>query len=169
VLIQDGRNLRGKVQLMYEGGTYRLFEDAHSPRKKFLEVLRDHGSVTSRSELVKRAGVRKDSGLKVLAELIEEGLILEQNRRLTLTRTGNEQLAADVVPDASKRNDAGTASLASGVPGSREFLPVGTEPEPKSEPQTWLRLAGSGNSQPLLAGSGTGGENGQSTIVRDIV
>jgi hypothetical protein len=169
LLIQDGRNLRGKVQLMYAGGKYRLFEDALAPRKKLLEVLRDHGSVTSRTELVKRAGVRKDTGLKVLAELIVEGLILEQHRRLSLTRTGNEQLAAELVPDPSERQDAGTAISPSAVPSSRKFPHVGTEPELKPEPQAWLGLAGSGNSQPPLGGSGTGGESGQSKIVRDIV
>lgn len=105
VLIQDGRNLRGKLQLTYRNGVYSLYEETSQPREKILAALRDHGVVTGRAELAKLAVVRKSDGLATIRELIGSGHIIESGKNLKL-----------------------------GSSGSAEFPQGGTAPEPAREP-----------------------------------
>lgn len=91
LLVQDGRNLRGRVQLTFRDGVYRLFEETAAPRDKVLEVLRDHGSVNGRAELARLAGVRKQTGLKIIGELIGSGAIIESGRYLKVGSASSPQ------------------------------------------------------------------------------
>jgi hypothetical protein len=105
LLVQDGRNLRGRLQLTFRDGHYRLYEETEAPREKILEALRLNGSVGSRAELTRLAHVRKEIGLKVIIELIGSGAILENGRQLRV-----------------------------GSGGSAQFPEKGTNPEPITEP-----------------------------------
>ncbi|MGH7605675.1 MAG: hypothetical protein ACRENK_16985 [Gemmatimonadaceae bacterium] len=82
MLVQDGRNLRGRLQLTFRNGIYQLYEETSAPREKIIETLRDHGCVRDRSELCKLAGIRKAVGLKVINELVVEKAITEKGREL---------------------------------------------------------------------------------------
>jgi hypothetical protein len=123
LLVQDGRTLRGRVHLTYANGVYRPYADAEPPRIKIISTLRDHGSVSGRTQLVKLAGVRKDTGLKTIAALIVDGTIHEQRNRLTL--------AGPPVPSRSVFTTAG-AGLGTAVSSGRshEFPGRETNAEP---------------------------------------
>jgi hypothetical protein len=82
LLVQDGRNLRGRVQLAFRDGAYNLYEETAAPRDRIMQTIRDHGTVVGRAELVKLSGVRKSAGLKVIGELISSGAIIETGRQL---------------------------------------------------------------------------------------
>ena len=43
LLVQEGRNLRGRLQLTCSNGVYRMYEDALPRRQRILESLRDQG------------------------------------------------------------------------------------------------------------------------------
>ena len=82
LLVQDGRTLRGRIQLTFRDGLYHLFEETSQPRQRIEQTLRDHGTVSGRAELTKLAGVRKQLGLKIIGELIGSGAIVEWGRQL---------------------------------------------------------------------------------------
>lgn len=84
LLIQDGRNLRGRIQLTFRDGTYQPYEETSQPRERILAILRDHGVVVTRAELAKLAVVRKAIGLEVIRSLIGSGHIVESGRQLKL-------------------------------------------------------------------------------------
>ncbi|MDQ6769849.1 MAG: AAA family ATPase [Gemmatimonadota bacterium] len=105
LLVMDGRNLRGRLQLSFRDGVYSLFNDATLPEDRILETIRDHGTVVGRAELVRLSGVRKSVGLKVVGTLIGSGRITENGRQLK-----------------------------SGSAGSPQFPQGGTKPEPTREP-----------------------------------
>jgi hypothetical protein len=134
LLVQDGRNLRGRLHLTCVAGVYAIYEDALPPRARILEALRDHGTASGRGELVKLAGVRKADGLRTVADLIAEGSIIEQGRNLKLGVSGIAALGSrgPEVPAASGRREPAGAS--SQVASSREFPEGGTAPEPGREP-----------------------------------
>lgn len=131
LLVQDGRNLRGRVQLTCVDGVYQLYEDTNSPRTRILDTLRDHGTVPGRAELAKLAGVRKAVGLKIIGSLIAESAIIEKGRSLKVS--------------PSFRAD-----------GSARFPDEGTAPEPSREPSPpALNLFGSRFRNPPLTEVGT--------------
>ena len=134
LLVQDGRNLRGRLQLTCADGRYRLYDDAWPARIRILEALRDHGNVKSRTELVKLACVQKKSGLRLVGEMVEEGTVVENVHRLTLGPIGHGELgsrtpAAPLAP-AAPEPDVHPPEL----PGFRRFLEGGTAAEPQGEP-----------------------------------
>jgi hypothetical protein len=117
LLVQDGRNLRGRIQLSFRNGLYRLYEETSTPRERIMDALRNNGTVTGRAELTKLAGVRKSVGLRVIPELIAEGAIVESGRNLKLPIAPREPN-----PRAVAFN------------GSARFPDAGTAPEPTAEP-----------------------------------
>lgn len=92
LLVQEGRNLRGRIHLTCVDGIYRLFDEARPPRTKILETLSLHGSVSGRSALVKLASVRKAIGLHAITDLINDGAITEKQRRLSIAPLGTKEL-----------------------------------------------------------------------------
>lgn len=111
LLIQDGRNLRGRLHLSCSGGRYALLDDAHPPRERILEALSSHGSVDGRARLCTRAGVRKASGLRAIADLISDGAIVEAGKSLRLaTPSAPPRFLAvakeSTVPDLGKQSEA---------------------------------------------------------------
>lgn len=121
LLIQDGRNLRGRLHLNFVDGVYQIYQESHAPREKILEVLRVQGSVSGRGELAKLAGVRKSAGLEAIAELIVEGRITETHRRLSLGSAG--------FPDGgtSRERTSGTVSQLATFAGSQIGNPPSAE------------------------------------------
>ncbi len=107
LLVQDGRNLRGRVHLTYVNGVYQLYQETTAPREKVLEVLHTHGPVIGRSELAKLAGVRKATGLEVIAELIGGGFIVENQRRLSLGSRQFPQGGTTMEPTPGTNRDGG--------------------------------------------------------------
>jgi hypothetical protein len=75
--------------------------------------------VTGRTELVKAANVRKSVGLKLIGDLIAEGVISEKGRSLKLS--------------AAPTREPEPRTLT--FPGSPRFPRAGTAPEPKQEPE----------------------------------
>ena len=147
LLVADGRNLRGRLQLSCVAGVYSVFEESAPPRFKLLEALRDHGTVKGRSELCKLAGVRKTTGLKVLTELILEGLVTESGR-LKLSLRGVAELGSRQPSGSARRVPPAKASE---FPSSREFPEEGTAPEPRREPEpTALKVPSSRIGNPTL-------------------
>lgn len=125
LLVQEGRNLRGRVQLACVGGVYKIFDDAHPPRDRVLEALIEHGSAGSRTELVRLAGVQKKKGLSAIAELIVEGAIVERG-------TGKLVPGSASSPRFPERRTApepasGTVRMAPSLTGSRFRNPHPTE------------------------------------------
>jgi hypothetical protein len=129
LLVQDGRNLRGRLHLTCIDGKYRLYEDTSPPRRRILAALRDNGAVDSRAKLVKLAGVRKTAGLRATAELIVDGAIVETNRRLDLTALGTAELSSPQFPDAGTTPEphSGTSRGALNPGGSHSCTPLLTE------------------------------------------
>lgn len=126
LLVQDGRNLRGRVHLTFSEGVYRLYDETHPPHERIMETLRDHGSATGRAELTKLAGVRKSAGLRAITELIAEGSVIETGRHLTLAVPKPAR-----VPVLSLAREPTARSA--GFPGSARFPEQGTTPEPAAE------------------------------------
>jgi hypothetical protein len=118
LLVQDGRNLRGRIQLSFRDGVYRPYEETSSPRERITDALRINGPVIGHAELTKLAGVRKAAGLHAIAELIAEGAIVESGRNLKLPVAPRER-----TPPALT------------FPGSTRFPDAGTAPEPTAEPK----------------------------------
>jgi hypothetical protein len=113
LLVQEGRNLRGRVHLTCIAGVYRLYEETSVPRERILETLRDHGTVVGRAELVKQAGVRKAVGLKTIGELIGSGHIAESGRQLKLGSASSTQfpiLGTSLEPMREPSSDVGSHS-----------------------------------------------------------
>lgn len=125
LLVQEGRNLRGRVHLACVGGVYRIFDDAHPPRERILEALNEHGSAGSRTELVRFAGVQKKKGLTAIAELIAEGRIVEKGTGRLVVGSDSSARFPERRTDMEPRT--GTASLPSAVAGSRSRNPLPTE------------------------------------------
>ena len=147
LLVQDGRNLRGRVHLTRADGVYRIFEDAMPAREKIVNALRTHGTVTGRSKLAELANVRKQAGLAAVAELIESGAIVETGRLLKLSGSGGSGLQLMREPRHSP----------SGSPGSHRFPEGGTAWEPTTGTDFEnTHDAGSHNGNPHLAEVGTG-------------
>ncbi len=103
LLVQDGRNLRGRVHLARVNGLYQLYEDALPVQDKLVTTLRAHGTVPTRTKLAELAGVRKAAGLHALAELIAKGAVVETGRGLKLAQPAGshtpEQVAQAVIPE----------------------------------------------------------------------
>lgn len=89
LLVQDGRNLRGRIHLSFRDGSYQPYQEIAVPRDRLLETLKDHGTVIGRAELTKLAGLRKQAGLKAIGELIGSGAIIENGRQLKLGSVGS--------------------------------------------------------------------------------
>jgi hypothetical protein len=126
LLVQDGRNLRGRVQITFKDGVYRPYEETAEPREKILEALRDHGSVNGRAELTKLAGVRKQTGLKVIGELIGSGAIIESGRYLRVGSAGSAQFLEGGTTEEPRREPGSDSGSHSGRVGVTE---TGTGPE----------------------------------------
>lgn len=143
LLVQDGRNLRGRVHLTCADGVYRLFEDASPPRNRILDTLRIHGAASSRNELARLSGVRRKDALREIGSLIEEGAIVESGRFLK--------------PSAVTIREPLLAQPQSG--GSQWFPNAGTTPEPIAEPVGHVGNAtGSRTSHPTPRIAGTSEE-----------
>lgn len=150
LLVQEGRTLRGRVHLTCVDGVYRLYEDSNPPRTRIIDALRDHGTVGSRGELAKLAGVRKAAGLHAIAELIVEGAIVESGRNLKLSATQTRFPASSISPPREP------PPAPSGFPGSARFPEGGSTPEPHRELwPTELGMAGSRFGNPIPTGTGT--------------
>ena len=142
LLVQDGRNLRGRLQLTCAEGQYRLYDDAWPPRIRILEPLRDHGSVKSRTELVRLAGVQKKSGLRLVGEMVDEGTVVENSHRLTLGSIGHGELGSRT-PAAPRAPAAPEPDVhPPEFPGFQRFSEGGTSAEPRREPMTGHPRAG---------------------------
>lgn len=157
LLVREGRNLRGRVQFACTDGVYRLYDEAHPPRTKILETLRDHGTVDSRTDLAKLSGVRKATALETIRALIGEGAITESNRRLSIAPLGISELHAAVPKSVGQSGTGGTGApaLTPLSSGSRRFPVAGTvaepAPEPMREPGDALCVPGSQEEARLLA------------------
>lgn len=132
LLEQDGRNLRGRVQLQCVDGIYRLYDDARPMRAKILETLHNAGTVESRTKLAGLVGGRKQKALETIADLIAYHAITETGRRLTLAPLGLSELMAPVPETVGSSGTTGTDADATN--GSHRFPPLGTAPEPTREP-----------------------------------
>jgi hypothetical protein len=137
LLIQDGRNLRGRVHLSCINGIYGLLDDLQSPREKILKALRTHVSVTGKSKLIALAHVRKEAGLEVIAQLIRDGEVKEFQRNLTLTDT----VGSAEFPEGGTKigTEQGTGSHSCNLPSTqtgttaRRSEPVYLTPEEEAE------------------------------------
>lgn len=148
LLVQDGRNLRGRVQLRFKDGLYQLYQDTSDPRDRIMAALRSHGVIATRAELVKLAGVRKETGLKVIGELISEGAIIESGRNLKLPKASS-----------AEPNRRGV-----GFPSSTRFPDAGTGAEPTREPDAAV-ANGTGSLFGKEGVSETGTASGTSRVV----
>jgi hypothetical protein len=128
LLVQDGRNLRGRIHLTCRDGMYRLYDEAYPPRDRIVQALRDNGTVAGRGELTKLAGVRKAAGLSAIAGLIGEGVIIEDRRRLKLAAAVPKTLWTSA-QTATREPPTNTA----GFPGSDRFQQNGTTSELRGE------------------------------------
>ena len=128
LLIQDGRNLRGRLQLTCADGVYRPYDNAVPVRSRAVDVLRLHGSVKNRSELAKLVGGRKAVALEAIAGLIADGTIHETSKRLSFLSVSSQQKKAK---GSEPPHDPSTDILP--FPSSGEFPEAGTEPEPLLE------------------------------------
>lgn len=156
LLVQDGRNLRGRLQLTWTGGAYQPYEDAVSARGKILSALRDHGRVASRGELVKLAKVRRGAGLRLISDLVAEDAIAETARGLAIASLGVAELSSrpESVPTRSQASEPTTRSPK--FPGSHGFPEKGTGPEPQPEQGAIASQGvGSGSVTPPIAETGT--------------
>lgn len=127
LLVQDGRNLRGRLQLDFRDGVYRIHEELQEPRERILDALRDNGTVVGRAELTKLAKLRKESGLRVIREMIGSGAIIEHGKHLSagsprfpMNGTESEPLAEPLIRKGSGDGEAaigeqGTAAYQSRV------------------------------------------------------
>jgi hypothetical protein len=158
LLVQDGRNLRGRVQLICTEGVYRLYDDALPMRQKILETLRSAGTVDSRTELARLVGGRKQKALETIADLIAYHAITEIGRRLTLSPRGMSELAQAVPENVGVSGTAGTDTPTTTSPasGSQRFPASGTAPELIREPWDDLVEPGSQEEQDLMAKSNAG-------------
>lgn len=150
LLVQDGRNLRGRVQLTYRDGSYVLHRDTTDPADRIVDALRDNGTVAGRANLVKLAGTNKAAGLRAIGELVAVGRVVEKHGKLSLG-------PGSAVPKPARAGtDAGTGKRRSRVPGSGWFSEGGTGPEPTPEPAGLVGGApGSGSRNPRVSEIGT--------------
>jgi hypothetical protein len=125
LLVQDGRNLRGRLHLTCVGGHYQVFDDSDPPRARVLEALRAHGAAKSRTELVQLAGVQKKRGLMLIAALISEGMINEKagTGRLTLSSASSQWFPRG---RTAAEPDAGTNGMPEASAGSPSRNPTPT-------------------------------------------
>lgn len=135
LLMQDGRNLRGRVQLQCVEGHYQLYVDPQSPRDRIVEALTAHGSVESRTALIRLTGISKAKGLQAIKELLAERAISEEKGRLRLA-TGHP---ATRFPSPVTSSGAEPQIQRSGSSGSTQVLGLGTDAEPEVEPQSPTR------------------------------
>lgn len=145
VLVQNGRNLRGRVRLAFHGGRYGIFDETHPPRARILEALED-GPAKNRSDLAKRAKVQKQSGLALIGELIAIGDIVETGEGLA---RGSRRFPS--AASGGTGTGAGTAPESLAVPRFPSVPLHGTAPEPTQEPPRVLRAL------PVPEGGGGGG------------
>jgi len=131
LLVQEGRYLRGRMQLTCVGGRYKLYDDASPARTRILAALRDHGAIAGRSELSKLAVVRKATGLRLITDLIREGMILENDGLLRLAVPIETDVASEKKSSQYANPEGGSEAFQS----SRTFLEGGTRPEAQQEPR----------------------------------
>jgi hypothetical protein len=112
LLVQNGRTLQGRVHLAYAAGQYSLYEPAAASRDRVLEVLREQGSVTSRSALAKLVGGRKTDTLRTIGELVEATEIVDTGRGLRFPSSGtggtgsrHREPAGSQVPSGSQSRE----------------------------------------------------------------
>ena len=150
LLVQDGRNLRGRVHLASVGGVYQLHREGDAPRRKILDALRLNGTARSRNELAKQAGGRRTATLEAIATLIAEGAIKEARGHLDLTPRGecelNGAVPIQVVPTTSALHSREPVLSLTTTTGSHQFPPEGTRREPASG--TNAKPSGSANQSP---------------------
>lgn len=84
ILVQDGRNLRGRLRLQQQNGQYVRFEASASVRERILRVLTAEQPIRTKSDLVRRAGGRREEALQVVDALLREGRIVKGGTGLTL-------------------------------------------------------------------------------------
>jgi hypothetical protein len=125
-LVQQGRHLNGRVQLAFRAGRYGLWDELDPPRQRILRAL-EYGSANTRSELVKRAKVKKRDGLAAISELIEAGEIVENADGLGLSEPVPAAPGSVVL---GNQHGTGSGSRFPSVP------PEGTKREPAREPES---------------------------------
>lgn len=121
LLVKDGRNLRGRLHLTFHEGLYSLFEESAETRERLLQTLRASGTITGRAEFAKRAGLRKGVALKVIAELVGSGTIVEKGKHLQL---GSQQFPGTGTEAEPRREPNHVIGSPSGIPYQQD---VGTE------------------------------------------
>lgn len=136
LLVQEGRSLRGRVQLTFKDGRYELLDLNASLADRLLDTLADLGTAT-RSGLVKAAGVNKSHGLKLVKGLLAEGAIHEDGGTLRPSRrNGSSGTPSRTMPEPMLE----PALHLVGSSGSTRFPERGTESEPlvePAEPELW--------------------------------
>lgn len=159
LLVQDGRNLRGRIHLACVNGVYSPYDDAHPPRERILALLSEGTPIKSRSECAKLAHVQKAKGLAILSELIAEGVVVESAGVLRL---------ADRFPPRAAATALEPLPNASRFRGSERFSERGTTPEPTSGTgSSPTDPTGSRSGTPPSPETGTARARPRRTIERD--
>ena len=133
LLVQDGRNLRGRVHLTCVNGVYGPYEQSGSDRTRILDALRDHGTIRGRGELCRTAGIRRETGLKMITLLIDEGAIIENGSNLraspVLRSTGSAQFPERGTGQELRQEPRSPAPDSRGSDSRNPLLPdTGTQP-----------------------------------------
>lgn len=147
VLVQQGRNLSGRVQLAYHAGRYRLLDEVHPPRERILAALED-GPATNRSDLVARAKVKKADGLAEIRALIAAGEIVETHDGLSLAASP-QSIRVPALPRFRAHGNPSEPVAGSEFPS---VPPAGTPREPRVGTGTSTREARVPESPPLVGG-----------------
>ena len=145
VLVLNGRNLRGRVQLAYREGRYGLWDAVHPPRDRILNALQE-GPAKSKTDLVTRAKVQKKIGLQLIGEMIVSGEIIETGDGLSLP--GSRRSPGS---EPGNRPETASGSRLPSVPPqgtAREPLP-GTEPRLQEGSVPGISPLGWGKREPL--------------------